>query len=329
VLLAAYAAHLVEVSSRFGVEADELLGPLGLEVGALLDPATRLDAEQIVSLIERARMLTGEPGLGVYLGLAMRASWHGYLGFAVLTAKDVGDALRMGERYVATRTTALAFKLTVEHGEAAVSVQESAAFGSARDVVLLAVLLGFASIGQALTGKELEGRVELALPRPDWFERLTREVPRLERVRWGCGAHRLVFDAGLLQMPFQLADPTAQKLAADQCEKELAALDVSSGFSARVRERVLGEAGVNEVDAVAKALAVSTRTLKRRLAAEGTSYSELLEAERRARAEHLLKNTTRSVKEIAAALGYADTAAFSHAYTRWTGKSPTAGRPGS
>jgi AraC-like DNA-binding protein len=326
VLLAAYAAHLVEVSSRFGVEADELLGPSGLDVGALLEPTTRLDAEQIAALIERARTLTGEPGLGVYLGLAMRASWHGYLGFAVLTAKDVGDALRMGERFVATRTTALAFRLSVDDGEASVWVEERSDFGSARDVVLLAVLLGFASIGQALSGRELEGRVELALPRPDWFERLTRELPRLERVRWGCAGHRLAFDARLLETPFQLADATAQKLAADQCEKELAALDVSSGFSARVRERVLGEGGVNDVDAVAKALAVSPRTLKRRLAAEGTSYSELLEAERKTRAEHLLKHTTRSVKEIAAALGYADTAAFSHAYTRWTGKSPTEGR---
>lgn len=325
-LLAAYAAHLVEVSSRFGVEADELLGPLGLDAAALLDPATRLDAPQIAALIERARTLTGEPGFGVYLGLAMRASWHGYLGFAVLTAKDVGDALRMGERYVTTRTTALAFKLTVANGEAEVLVEERADFGTARDVVLLAVLLGFPSIGQALSGKELEGRVELALPRPAWFERLTRELPRLERIRWGCAVNRLVFDARVLDTPFQLADAAAQKLAADQCEKELAALDVSAGFAARVRERVLDDAGVVDVDAVAKALAVSPRTLKRRLAAEGTSYSELLEAERRARAEHLLKNTSRSVKEIAAALGYADTAAFSHAYTRWTGKSPTEGR---
>lgn len=323
-LLAAYAAHLVEVSSRFGVEADELLGPLGLDVGSLLEPSTRLDAPQITALIERARTLTGEPGLGVYLGLAMRASWHGYLGFAVLTAKDVGDALRMGEKYVATRTNALAFKLIIEDGKASVTVEERIDFGSARDVVLLAVLLGFASIGQALSGRELDGHVEIALEKPDWFDRL--DIPRLERIRWNRPVHRLVFDAALLSTPFQLADPAAQKLAADQCERELAALDVSTRFSARVRERVLSDTGVVEVDAVAKALAVSPRTLKRRLASEGTSYTELLEAERRARAEHLLKNTARSVKEIAAALGYADTAAFSHAYTRWTGKSPSEGR---
>jgi AraC-like DNA-binding protein len=316
----------VDVSHRFGVGAEELLGPSSLTREQLLEPTTRLEVADIVTLLVRARELTGEPGLGVWLGLAMRASWHGYLGFAVLTAKDVGDALRMGERYVTTRTTALAFELVVADGVASVHVRERADFGPARDVVLLAVMLGFATIGQALSGTELEGHVELALPEPDWFERLSREVPRLSRVRWAQPSHRLCFDAAVLETPFQQADAAAQKLAADQCEKELAALDLSGRFASRVRERVLSEAGVVDVESVAKALAVSPRTLKRRLAAEGTSYSELLEAERRARAEHLLKHTSRSVKEIAAALGYADTAAFSHAYTRWTGKSPTGGR---
>lgn len=324
VLLGAYASHLVDIAARFGVEAEELLGPLGLTQAKLTEPATRLDVPRIVALIERARELTGEPALGVYLGLAMRASWHGYLGFAVLTARDVGDALKMGEKYVLTRTSALGFKLEVRDDVATVTVEERADFGTARDVVLLAVLLGFASIGQALSGLELDGRVELALPKPDWFDAV--KLPRLERVKWGQAAHRLVFDADVLETPFQLADAAAQKLAAEQCERELASLDHGTRFSSRVRELVLDERGVVDVDAVAKALHVSARTLKRRLSAEGTSYSELLEDERRARAEVLLKDPAKSVKEIAAALGYADTAAFSHAYSRWTGRSPSDAR---
>jgi AraC-like DNA-binding protein len=325
VLLGAYATHLLEVCRRFGVDEGELLDPLGLDEDELREPTTRLDVPQLVALLERARTLTGEPGLGVYLGLAMRASWHGHLGFAVLMAKNVGDALEMGRRFVATRTSALSFALTVRDGVASVTVEERADFGPARDVVLLAVLLGFASIGQALSGKELEGRVELALPEPEWFTRL--KLPRLERVSWGRPAHRLTFAASVLETPFQLADAAAQKLAADQCERELAALDLEGGrFSSRVRELVLSEKGVLDVDAVAKSLAVSARTLKRRLASEGTSYSELLEAERRSRAEAMLRSTQLSVKEIAAALGYADTAAFSHAFQRWTGKSPTDAR---
>lgn len=321
-LPSAYLVHLVELARRFGVDDDELLEPLGLELEDLREPTRRLEVAQVITLIERARALTGEPGLGVYLGLAMRASWHGYLGFAVLTARDIGDALRLGERFLPTRTTAFGFRLTVEGGVASFVIEERADFGPSRDVVVLALLLGLSTIGQALSGRELDGRIEVALPRPPWLDRLAGHA-RLERLAFDRPTHRLVFDAAQLSMPFQLADATARKLAAEQCEKELAALGFSARLGARVRALALTERGVVDVDGVARQLSMSARTLKRRLAAEGTSYSELLEAERRDRAQHLLAHTALSVKEVAAALGYADTAAFSHAFTRWTGQSPS------
>lgn len=318
-----YAGHLVDVAARFGVEADELLEPFDFTLEDLRDASTRLEVQQVVELAERARALTGEPGLGVYLGLAMRASWHGYLGFAVLTARDIGDALKLGERFFPTRTDTLSYRVSLTgcaNETAVVTITEHADFGSARDVLVLALLIGLSTLGHALTGHELDGRIEVALPRPDWLGRL--EHPRLARLSFDRPAHRLVFDAALLRTPFQLADAAAQKLAAEQCEKELAALSLSSRVAARVRGLVLSDGVVQDIEAVAKALAMSSRTLKRRLAGEGTSYSELLDLERRARAEEFLASP-RSVKEIAAALGFADTAAFTHAFTRWTGKSPT------
>jgi len=316
---AVYASHLVDVAARFGVEADELLGPLGLELDALRDSSARLELAQVVALIERAKVLTGEPGLGVYLGFAMRASWHGYLGFAVMTASTIGDALRLGERFFATRTSALSYRLVVEGSRAIVTISEHEDFGAARDVIILALAIGLSTLGQALSGQQLEGRIELALPNPSWRSRMNS--PRLDRLAFDRPAHRLLFDEALLETQLQLADPAAQRLAEEQCERELAAITETSRLSSRVRGLVLSE-GVLDVDAVAQRLAMSARTLKRRLSAEGTSYSELLDRERRERAEQLLAGT-RAVKEIASLLGFADAAAFSHAFTRWTGKSPT------
>ncbi len=316
-LPSSYLAHVLELTRRFGVDDEDVLE------GVELTDGVRLEMPHIIALIERARALTGEPGLGVYMGLAMRASWHGYLGFAVLVARDVGDALRLGERFIATRTTALGLKLEVDGAKATITLEEREDFGSARDFFIPALAIGLSTIGQALSGLELEGRLELALPQPAWFSRLAAANPRLARVSFGASAHRLVFDEALLHTPFQLADPAAQKLAAEQCERELKALEAAGGLAARVVELLFVASGVRDVDAVAKALAMSARTLKRRLAAEETSYSELLERERRARAEALLLQGALSVKEIAAQLGYADTAAFSHAFTRWAGRSPS------
>ncbi len=321
-LPSSYLVHLLELTRRFGVDDDELLEELELDADDLSDATRRIEVTDVTRLIERARTLTGEPGLGVYLGLAMRASWHGYLGFAVLTAKDIGDALKLGERFIATRTTALSFKVSIENGLACVELEEKADFGAARDVVVLTLLIGLSTIGEALSGRELDGRLEVALPRPEWIDRFKDNV-RMDRVSFGAPSHRCVFDAKLLATPFQQANAHARQLAADQCEKELAALVNSGRLAARVRELVLRDGGVIDVEGVAKSLAMSSRTLKRRLALEGTTYSALLELERRSRAEELLAKSKLSVKEIAAALGYADTAAFSHAFQRWTGKSPS------
>ncbi len=316
-LPASYFTHLLELTRRLGVDDADVLD------GLTLDGETRLDTAQVIGLVDRARTLTQEPALGVYLGLAMRASWHGYLGFAVLVARDVGDALRLGERFIATRTSALNLRLSTDAARAVITIEEREDFGSARDFIIPALALGLSSIGQAMTGVELEGRLELALPEPPWFSRLVPSTPRLARVSFGAPTHRLIFDAAVLRTPFQQADANAQRLAAEQCERELAALEASSGVTARVIDLLFIPSGVRDVEAVAKALSLSARTLKRRLAAEGTTYSELLETHRRARAEALLSEGVLSVKEVAAQLGYADTAAFSHAFTRWTGQAPS------
>ena len=74
--------------------------------------------------------------------------------------------------------------------------------------------------------------------------------------------------------------------------------------------------------AAAAAMGLSTRTLRRRLANEGTSYRVELEGLRRELAARYLADTGLSVSETAARLGYADVAAFGHAFRRWYGQSP-------
>lgn len=312
-----YLSHLLELTRRFGVDDEDVLEGLSLEGDV------RVTTRQLVPIFERARALTGEQGLGVYLGLAMRATWHGYLGFAVLVARDMGDALQLAERFIPTVTPALHLRVVPEGARTAVVIEEREDFGPARDFIVPALAVGLSSIAESLTGRQVDGQLELALPEPSWFAPLASANPRLKRVTFGAPAHRLLFDSKWLETPFQQADAEAQKLAAEQCERELEALQAAAGFASRVKALLFTSAGVREVDAVAKALSLSPRTLKRRLQGEGTSYTELLEAERRARAELLLTQGTLSVKEVAAQLGYADTAAFSHAFARWNGVSPS------
>ena len=73
---------------------------------------------------------------------------------------------------------------------------------------------------------------------------------------------------------------------------------------------------------IADELHIDPRTLRRRLVEEGTSFRELLVEVRRDRAEQMLA-TNVSIETMARRLGYAETASFTHAFTRWSGLSPS------
>jgi len=73
---------------------------------------------------------------------------------------------------------------------------------------------------------------------------------------------------------------------------------------------------------VAREYAVAERTLHRRLAAANTSYRALVDEIRETLAVELLGNNL-TVEEVARHLGYSETAAFTHAFTRWRGHPPS------
>jgi AraC-like DNA-binding protein len=87
-------------------------------------------------------------------------------------------------------------------------------------------------------------------------------------------------------------------------------------------EPLLGSGEVS-IDRVARELGMSRQTLYRRLKAEGTTFEELLDAKRRQLAVRYLGLDRSSVKAAAYKLGFSDPAAFSRAFKRWTGISPS------
>ena len=87
-------------------------------------------------------------------------------------------------------------------------------------------------------------------------------------------------------------------------------------------EPLLG-AGEVSIDKVAGTLGMSRQTLYRRLKAEGVTFEEILDAKRRSLAIRYLGLQRLSVKAVAYKLGFSEPAAFSRAFKRWTGVSPS------
>jgi AraC-like DNA-binding protein len=128
-----------------------------------------------------------------------------------------------------------------------------------------------------------------------------------------------------MQTPLTHADPQLTGYLDELAEIRLDTLPKDFSVAARVRRAIwphLSE-GQPFIGAIAADLAVSSRTLQRRLREEGTSYGEVIETLRREKAVLLLRDPHLAVYEVGYLLGYSDPSAFYRAFRRWHGTSPS------
>lgn len=316
---ASYARHLCKLLARWDVATDALLGEVGIDPAALTDPQARLSFDMWRRLLVRAREQSGEPALGIHVGLHLRVSAHGYLGLGALAAPTLGDAIRLWIEYGALSGMPFTLRGHVESGAASLVLEECFDFGEVRDVVLFAVAAGMWQAGSAVMGRPLRLTFDMPFARPAYFDRFSHLLPP---TRFDTAVCMLTGPASGLSSPPTLADEAAYRLMRDECDRLFVAMRRVPDIASSVRNALPCAKGFQSIDEVAKQLGVSSRTLRRKLADEGQSFARLLNEERQRRARVLLRSTTRSIDEIADMLGYADASSLSRAFTTWTGKSP-------
>jgi AraC-like DNA-binding protein len=315
--------QLAEVLEAWNIEASELLAGTGLNTRVLEEPHARVPIDVFNRIVARARTLTGEPALGIFIGLRRRVTMYGFLGFAVMSASSLREALELTVRFSSTITTAIKLSLWEEGDQAALRVEECCDVGECRDVAVLALILGLDQIGRALTGRSAPGEADIALPKPAYFDRFSHTLPRLNFDR---PVTQILFKQHQLDLPLATPDRAGLRLAREQCERALLELRLDGGIVERVRALISGRDGFRSLEEVSAGMRVSSRTLKRRLAAQGVSFSELLDHERCQLARTLVTGSSLTLLEIAERLGYSSVPNFARAFRRWTGQTPAAYR---
>jgi AraC-like DNA-binding protein len=121
----------------------------------------------------------------------------------------------------------------------------------------------------------------------------------------------------------RFSDPLAYRLAVAELKRTLDQRSGATSISARVRQLLEKDPGRRSSQWVASELSVSTSTLKRRLADEGTTFRQVRQSCLRESAMLLLLTRSMSASQIATELGYGDLTNFSHAFKRLTGRSPS------
>jgi AraC-like DNA-binding protein len=146
----------------------------------------------------------------------------------------------------------------------------------------------------------------------------------------GRPAQSVTFSAGDATRPFLMANDAMWEVFEPSLRKRLSEIADDDTHADRVKAALLELLPIGEAtrDAVASRLAVSTRTLQRRLNEEGTSFQAVLNSTRESLARHYLTDTGLSAGEIAFLLGYEEPSSFFRAFHSWTGRTPEGVRAG-
>lgn len=312
-------AELPGLLRRFGLEPASVVAQAGLELSLLDDPENRISFHALGLLLDICASATGRPDFGLLVGTRGGLKSVGVVGQLMRNAPTLGQALfdicANQQRYI---SGAVAY-LMVRDGTAfwgyGVHVPGTLAVGHICD--------GALGVGARILRELVDRAPEFVLisrspPRDD---ALYREVFG-SAVQFDAEQHAFAFPASWLSLPIQGADPALRKGAELLVENYWAR--ISPGFVERVirtlRSRVVS--GNASLEVVAEGLALSPRTLNRRLSAEGRTFRDLANEARSVVAQQLLAGTQMPVTSVALALGYADASAFTRAFQRSVGVAP-------
>lgn len=324
-----YGLLLLEVVSRWGISEETLFGPFGITSEQLADPKYRYPAELANQMLIRAHELTGEKSLGYHMGMQMRISIHGFIGYAIMSAFNVAEAFLLASRFIQLRIPYLRLHISTMHEDPAHKNQariqlfcDDLTLEPLRTELLSALFVGILTMGQALTGRhDLHADVEVDFAEPEGFEKYKSKLSA--NIKFNQGHLVGYFDTSYLALPLVSADPIASQVAINQCEAELSALGERKRVAMKVRDLLTqSEVRYPTIETIAEQLHMSDRTLKRQLAAEGTSFSNVVDEVRYRHAISLLSRSDFTIEQISEELGYSDVGNFTRAFKRWTGRTP-------
>jgi AraC-like DNA-binding protein len=313
--------------NELGVDADELLASVGIE------PLLLSDADNLMTFATAGRLLrecvarTACDHFGLLVGERGGPASLGLLGTLLLHSANAGSALQSLVTHLDIRDRGAVPTLTVEgKGVTLGYVVYERGVKSVDQIADIAIAIG-CNILRSLCGAAwVPSEVLLAHRRPADV----RPYRRFFRapVRFDAGHNGLVFPSKWLARPLTANDPHLRQKLQDQVHYFDAIHGMS--FAAKMRRtlRAAVTRGTCSVTQAAQIFNMSRRTLSRRLRAEGTTYEALLNEVRYEVACQLLGHTDMLVRDVAETLDYADAAAFTRAFCRWSGTTPARWRAG-
>lgn len=310
-----------------GVPVADVLAGTSVTQTDLGDPEGDITTADEVTMARNALRAVPDPAsFGVTVGGRINLTNLGMFGFAAMASGTLRELISIGLRFFSLSTLHVSIQLSEGPADCEIVLDAShlpddvRRFFTERDIAaIVATVPSF--VHPVLARHVGQIRVELALD--EEYLRPLFDSVAIRQVKFDRDRTAIRFPREILDEPLPQADAHTLAVCVAQCEQILERRQRRYGLAAQVRSELLSAPGeMPALDTVAASLNMHPRTLRRRLAEEGTSFRALTNDVRATLATELLSHVGLTVEQVARRLGYAETAAFNHAFSRWFGVAP-------
>ena len=309
---------------EMGKDPATVLAQAGMTTEEARNPAIRLEVRAQIRLLELAAGELQDELLGFHLARSFDLREIGLLYYVLASSERLEDALRNAERYSRILNEGIRLRFSLQDRAATIALDYVNVDRGADRHQIEFWLVALVRMCRQVTDTRLA-------PSQLKMRHFRDGTPAEFRaffgsdVEFGADGDAVSFPAQLAALPVAGRDDYLNEMLQRYAEEALAH---SSGQRPTLRSKVeetlpaLLPHGSAVASQVARRLGMSSRTLSRKLGEEGTSFAEILDQFRAALAKHYLDDESLSVSEIAWLLGYREVSSLTHAFKRWTGRTP-------
>ena len=315
---------------EMGKDPTVILSKVGLTPEGARDPAVRLEVRTQIKLLELAAEEVQDEWLGFHLARSFDLREIGLVYYVIASSDQLADALRNAERYSQINNEGVRLRFRMQDGSAVIALEYVNVDRDADRHQIEFWLVTLVRICRQVTNGRLS---PLQVKTKHFRNRVPAEIRAFFGVdiEFGANADEIWFPRPIALLPVVGRDECLNELLRGYAEEALARKPRQRLTVRSKAEDVLSKLlphGRATASEVARRLGMSSRTLSRNLAEEGTSFAEILDELRAALAKRYLHDETLPISEIAWLLGYREVSSLTHAFKRWTGTTPQRYRSG-
>jgi AraC-like DNA-binding protein len=319
-------AAVFDMLASHGCPADAVLRDVNIAPQDVHSPQARISLLQLMTVCQNAIRLSTGRHLPYRIGASIHVSTYGMYGYAILCCPDFRKAMDFAMRYHALAAPLATIDFREDKGHAnwiiepnLHTISDPALY---RFVTEMQIGIHISLMRDIMGSTFAPSEIELTYPHAGNFDLPPDHV--------GCPVHfdrstnRIVFPSRWLDEIAGLGNKTTYPTIVALCDDLLGDLTLRIGVAGKIRAILLQDiANPPTLDAAAKLLGVSERSLRRQLRQQGFSFRGLRDELRTQIALKYLRSTNLANEDIALALGFSDAANFRRAFHRWTNKAPS------